>query len=446
MTDQPRTRKQEMPTTPRRSARPRAAVAALLATAVLLTSCSRASSPDPATATTSRGPITVWMSSNEQELSWGRKMGDDWNAAHPDQKVTVLPIPSGATSEGVLRAAITAGNAPCLVYNIAPSAEPDFERQGGLVPIDSMPGGRSYIEERTGAVADQFTSADGKFYQFPWKSNPVQLFYNKSALDKAGVDPSSLDSYAGLLSAARKIKKSGAAKYALWPSVGSEYYAPWSDFYPFYVAATGKQLVGDQGQPNFDSPAGRAVAKLYQTFYNERLAPRESAPEGIDPFVTGDAAFAVAGPWAIASYGDKVDWGTTAVPAPEATDKPNPTYGDSKNVGLMTACANRATAWDFLKSTTSKDADGALLKGTGQMPLRQKLQRNYPKYFADHRAYADFAAAVPRAVDSPQVKNSIQIWQTFRDAWTNSVIYHNESVRQAFAGAGSKVHDLATRK
>lgn len=423
-------------------------VVAIVLAALVLSSCGQASSPDPSEANTSRGPITVWMSSNEQELGWGQQMAERWNKTHADQEVRVLPIPAGQTSEGVLRASITAGNAPCLVYNIAPSAEPDFEKQGGLVPIDSMPGGKAYIEKRTGPVADQFTSADGQYYQFPWKSNPVQLFYNKSVFAGAGIDPDDpgLDSYAGVLSAARKIKKSGAAKYAIWPSVGSEYYAPWSDFYPFYVAATGNQLVGEDGKPNFDSPEGLAVADLYQRFYNERLAPRESAPEGIDPFATGDAAMALAGPWAIASYADQVKWGAVAVPAPEASEQPPPTYGDSKNVGLMTACANRATAWDFLKTTTSKDADGALLTDTGQMPLRRDLQQNYAGYFADNPDYTRFAAAVPTAVDSPQVPNSIQIWQTVRNAWTDSVIYHNKSVGQAFGEAGAKVHDLATRK
>ncbi|SDT30631.1 extracellular solute-binding protein [Microlunatus soli] len=425
-----------------------AAVAVTTMAAVVLSSCAQASSPEAAVADTSRGPITVWMSSNEQELGWGQQMAEQWNKTHTDQEVRVLPIPSGATSEGVLRAAITAGNAPCLVYNIAPSAEPDFEKQGGLVPLDTMPGGKAYIEQRTGPVADQFTSADGQYYQFPWKSNPVQLFYNKKAFAKAGLDPDDpgLDSYAGVLAAARKIKKSGAAKYAMWPSVGSEYYAPWSDFYPFYVAATGKQLVGDNGHPNFDSVQGLAAGKLYQTLYDERLAPRESAPEGIDPFATGDAAMALAGPWAIASYADQVDWGAVAVPSPEPSDQPPPTYGDSKNVGLMTACANRATAWDFLRTTTSKEADGALLKDTGQMPLRRELKQSYPQYFADNPDYARFAAAVPTAVDSPQVQNSIQIWQTFRDAWTNSVVYRNQTVREAFSEAGAKVHDLATRK
>ena len=50
---------------------------------------------------------------------------------------------------------------------------PDFEKQGGLVPLNDFPGGASYIEARTGSSASMYKSPDGKYYQLPWKSNPV---------------------------------------------------------------------------------------------------------------------------------------------------------------------------------------------------------------------------------------------------------------------------------
>ena len=59
-------------------------------------------------------------------------------------------IPAGKSSEEVIGAAITAGNAPCLVFNTSPAAVPQFQQQGGLVALDDFTGGRSYIEERSG--------------------------------------------------------------------------------------------------------------------------------------------------------------------------------------------------------------------------------------------------------------------------------------------------------
>ena len=111
-----------------------------------------------------------------------------WNGAHADQKVTAQEIPTGKSSEEVIGAAITAGNAPCLIFNTSPASVSQFQKQGGLVALDSFPDGKSYLEERSGKVAEQYKSTDGKYYQVPWKANPVMIFYNKKVFAKAGLD------------------------------------------------------------------------------------------------------------------------------------------------------------------------------------------------------------------------------------------------------------------
>ena len=63
------------------------------------------------TAAKATGPITIWYSNNAEEVAWGKQMVSAWNAAHADQKVTAQEIPTGKSSEEVIGAAITAGNA-----------------------------------------------------------------------------------------------------------------------------------------------------------------------------------------------------------------------------------------------------------------------------------------------------------------------------------------------
>src|SRR5450631_3508699 len=153
-------------------------------------SSSGGTSASGGSALTAHGPVKIWLSNNPDELKWGKAMVTSWNAAHPKEVVTSQEIPAGKTSEEVIGAAITAGNAPCLVYNTSPAAVPGFQKAGGLVPLDSFKDGKAYVEARTGAAADQYKSPDGKFYQIPWKSNPVMIFYNKDMMKKAGIDPS----------------------------------------------------------------------------------------------------------------------------------------------------------------------------------------------------------------------------------------------------------------
>jgi len=393
-----------------------------------------------------RGPISIWYSNNPQEVTWGNQVVAAWNAAHPTEKVSAQQIPAGKTSEEVIGAAITAGSEPCLIYNTSPASVPAFQQQGGLVSLSDFSDGASYIETRTGATGAQYKSPDGKFYQLPWKSNPVMIFYNKKEFAKAGLSTTAppLSTYTDFLATAKKLVSSGAAKYAIYPAPSSEFFQSWFDFYPMYAAESGgKQLVEDK-KATFDSPAGKAVAGLWQQLYAENLAGKEAYTG--DSFADGTAAMASVGPWAIAVYAGKVDWGVVPVPTQQgSTGDQVPTFSDAKNIGMYASCKNRATAWDFLKFSTSVEQDGKLLQVTGQMPLRQGLAQQYVSYFAAHPQYKTFAAEAAHVVEVPNVPNSIEIWQTFRDAWSKSVIFGKEDPNQALSQAASKINDLASQ-
>lgn len=53
-------------------------------------------------ANAAKGPITIWLSNNKEELAWGNAMVEAWNAQHADQKVTAQELTAGKTSEGHL--------------------------------------------------------------------------------------------------------------------------------------------------------------------------------------------------------------------------------------------------------------------------------------------------------------------------------------------------------
>ena len=95
---------------------------------------------------------------------------------------------------------------------------------------------------------------------------------------------------------------------------------------------------------------------------------------------------AIVGPWAVAVYGDKVDWGVA--PVPTSAGKPAgevQTFSDEKSVAMYSACKNRGTAWDVLKFATTKEQDGAFLTRAGQMPMRSDLLATYPEFFDKRR-------------------------------------------------------------
>ncbi len=389
-----------------------------------------------------RGPIDIWLSNNAEEKAWGEAMVDAWNADNPDEQISSQEIPAGTTSEEVIAASITAGNAPCLIFNTAPAAVPQFQKAGGLVALDGFEDGAAYVTERSGERADQYRSPDGKLYQMPWKANPVMIFYNKEMFTAAGLDPENppLSTYDEFLATSRTLVSDGGAKAAIWPAPTSEFFQNWFDFYPMFIAASGKQLVED-GKATFATEEGFGVADLWRTMYDEELAPREEHTG--DSFADGLAAMSTVGPWAIAVYGDDVDWGV--VPVPTADGKPADqiqTFSDEKSIGMFTACDNQATAWDVLKFATSEAQDGALLEATGQMPMRTNVVDTYADYFAANPDYMPFAEQADRTIEVPNVANSIEVWQTLRDAWSESVIFGKGDPEEALTAAADKINTL----
>src|SRR5690625_1912240 len=154
---------------------------------------------------------------------------------------------------------------------------------------------------------------------------------------------------------------------------------------------------------------------------------------------TGDTAMQSAGPWAISSYKDAFPVGFMPVPTVDGSDVETvKTFADSKNVSMFTTSENQATAWDFLKFATSEEQDGAFLEATGQMPLREGLLEAYPEYFETNPDYEVFASQAERVVDVPNVPNSIEVWQTFRDQYSASVIFGNYPVEEALQAAADE--------
>ncbi|WPO86225.1 extracellular solute-binding protein [Herbiconiux sp. KACC 21604] len=394
---------------------------------------------------TATGPITIWYSNNEAEVGWGKQMVEAWNAEHPDEQITAQEIPAGKSSEEVIGAAITAGNAPCLVLNTAPSAVGQFEKQGGLVDLSSFPDGASYIEERSGELAKQYQNADGQYFQFPWKSNPVVIFYNKDLFAKAGLDPENpkLSTYDDFLATSKTLVDAGVAPAAIQPAPTSEFFQMQFDFYPLYAAATGGSQIVEDGKATFADESGYEVAQFWRDLYDQKLAGQEQY-QG-DAFADGQAAMAIVGPWAISVYGD-MNFGSVPVPTPEATPADEVwTFSDAKNIGLFSACENKGTAWEVLKFATSEEQDGAFLEATGQMPLRQDLPTVYADYFSANPEYVAFGDQASRTVEVPAGPNTVQIMQTFRDAWSKSVIFGEGDVDKALDDAAAKIDDLATQ-
>ncbi len=176
--------------------------------------------------------------------------------------------------------------------------------------------------------------------------------------------------------------------------------------------------------------------------YSNGYSPKE-AFNG-DAFADKKAAMAVVGPWAIAVYGDKVNWGVVPVPTKD---------GARREPGLL--LHRREEHRPLLRVQEPEDRLGRgevrdqqgpgrqLLEKTGQMPIRTDLPTTYADYFSSHPEYKMFADQASRTVEVPNVPNSVEIWQEIRDNYSSSVIFGKTSIDDAIAKAAAKADELA---
>ena len=116
---------------------------------------------------------------------------------------------------------------------------------------------------------ESFRTGDGHFYQFPWKTNPVMMFYNRRLFEEAGV----LDvprTYAEFFAAGKKVSRdtNGDGEIDVW--MGERDIRPiwWQrefDFYAFYIAASGGRTLFRNGKIDFVNREAEQVFAFFQS-------------------------------------------------------------------------------------------------------------------------------------------------------------------------------------
>src|SRR5512135_1976168 len=198
--------------------RPVRVVALVIFASLLLSSLAcRRNSGGPA-AMPGRIELTYWPAPNAQEVELADSLVAAWNALHPEIHVVMQPIPVSQSTEEVLLAAIAGKTTPDICSNIWPGALHEYTQAGGLVALDQFPDFDSAASSRLppGLLAT-FRSDDGHMYQFPWKTNPLMMFYNKRLFREAGITgvPRTYSEY---MEAAQKVTRdtNGDGQIDVW--------------------------------------------------------------------------------------------------------------------------------------------------------------------------------------------------------------------------------------
>ncbi|NQX29095.1 extracellular solute-binding protein [Microbacteriaceae bacterium VKM Ac-2854] len=191
-----------------------AAVAALAASALLISGCAAGAAEEPATPD---GPITL------EYWSWApniEKIVAVWNESHPDVQVNVNTSTGAQEIVAKLGAAKQAGTMPDL-SNTTYENLPNLITSGIASDVTDVMGDR---ENETAAPAWNMTTFDGVNYAVPQGTAPMFLYYRTDIFEANGLTvPTSWDEYAAT---ARALRAADPTKYlATFPANDAQLFA-----------------------------------------------------------------------------------------------------------------------------------------------------------------------------------------------------------------------------
>ena len=153
------------------------------------------------------------------------KIATDFNATQSDY--VIVPVYKGNYTE-TLTAAIAAFRArenPAIVQVFEVGTATMMGAKGAVYPVYQLMAdqGESFDPKNyLAAVTGYYSDTDGNMLSMPFNSSTPVLYYNKTAFEKAGLDPNSPPkTWPELADAARKIIAAGAATCGFttgWPS------------------------------------------------------------------------------------------------------------------------------------------------------------------------------------------------------------------------------------
>ncbi|HEY3482576.1 MAG TPA: ABC transporter substrate-binding protein [Streptomyces sp.] len=166
--------------------RSRALRRGLVAGALILAGVAGACAPSGRTTDTpdGRGPLTLVTGA---DLSgYLRGVLDDWDRAHPAEKVTLVELPQAADEvRAQMSTSLRSGSDRYDVLNIDVAWNTEFAAAGWLAPLNAA---RFPTKEFLPPVVNTATY-NGRLYALPYVTNAGLLYYRKDILDREGDKP-----------------------------------------------------------------------------------------------------------------------------------------------------------------------------------------------------------------------------------------------------------------
>ncbi|HLX48212.1 MAG TPA: ABC transporter substrate-binding protein [Streptosporangiaceae bacterium] len=349
----------------------RLAVAAALAAATASAAGCTSATPATLTSLSGTGPIT-FATGKLDTGSYLPGLIRQWNAAHPGQRVTLIPLPDDADDQlAQLVANLQTKSSLYDVMSLDVIWTAEFATNGWIVPLNpkSFPLG----DMLRPAVATAWYA--GRLYAVPFTSNAELLYYRKDIL--AGRKPPS--TWAQLAGLARTLApRHGVAGYA---GQLAAYEGLTVNFAEAVQSAGGSIVSPDGTRVTLNSPQARAGLSFLSSGLRQGWIPRaalnydEAASQAA--FEAGKLLFLnnwpyVYGQASTPGPGNTVagKFGVTALPGPNG---PGSSSLGGANLAISAYSRHQITALAFIKFLTSEASERRILIDASLPPVWTQL-------------------------------------------------------------------------
>jgi multiple sugar transport system substrate-binding protein len=325
------------------------------------------------------------------QSAWMLDLVDAWNKTHPDHRIRASYIPTSDYLNGTkLSTSFASGDGPDIFMINAPMFL-RYANDGALHDLRGVLAPESLQDFKPDILGTM--SVDDKIYALPAESEPVLVYYDKSAFENAGLSegdiPTTWDAF---LDVADKLTDDTRFGLCLDTNPGDYQNFTW---YPFMWQAGG-DVADSSGHATFDGPGVVKALALWKDAITSKVAPRtvqgtggNDLPANLGDGLAGMQLMVSGGVSILGSAVPDLDFGVFKLPVPEGGEYATAAGGWSWAVnsqGRDPDTSAEFVTWALAetgKDGVSRAADWSTVQKNGCLSARNSVN----KYAQDQGTY-----------------------------------------------------------
>ncbi|MDD3336028.1 MAG: ABC transporter substrate-binding protein [Eubacteriales bacterium] len=357
--------------------------------------------------------LTFWHSMGGVNGEAIAKMVEDFNTANVG-KIKVNTEYQGTYDDAINKIQAAGMSAmPCDVVQIYDIGTRFMIDSGWALPVQDMIDGEGYDLSQVEPNIAAYYTIDSKLYSMPFNSSTPLLYYNKTAFEKAGLDPNTPPkNFDEIIEMAEKLTIKDESGKVIQYGFGMGNYG-W-----FFEQWTGKM-----GKHYVDNNNGRGADPATKVAFDENGAAKDILGtwkklidngvitylgQGNDgakaAFISGNIAITLESTAALKSLlvnvGDSFEIGTGYFPSINANDVGGVSIGGGSLWMLNTGDEARQKAtWEFIKFMISPDQQAYWNAQTGYFPITVATHE-LDAFKANMEKYPQFSTAIEQLHDT----------------------------------------------